>query len=141
MAAQFLWIDTRFRFVGSLPKSAALLDIGSSDGQTLGHFSEARPDLSFYSTDLEGKPEQYPAGTDFLGAISQVMGCPGPLLRWMASVRCIWWSILPALIIFTRNAIDYLSPGHLCTSKLLIPKPFIYRCLTPSRPVNSPIIL
>lgn len=61
----FLFIDTRFKFIGGLPKSAHLLDIGSSDGQTLCHFHEARPDLVLYATDLEGTPEAYPAGTNF----------------------------------------------------------------------------
>ena len=61
----FLFLDTRFKFIGSLPKSGKLLDIGSSDGQTLNHFYEARPDLKLYATDIEGKPEAYPIGTNF----------------------------------------------------------------------------
>lgn len=61
----FTWIDTRFRFVSSLPRGAKLLDIGSSDGQTLNHFHEARPDLILFSTDIEGKPDSYPRGTSF----------------------------------------------------------------------------
>ncbi len=61
----FLFIDTRFKFIGKLPKSGCLLDIGSSDGQTLSHFHEARPDLELNATDLLGSPEAYPAGTNF----------------------------------------------------------------------------
>lgn len=61
----FLFIDTRFKFIGRLPKFGHLLDIGSSDGQTLCHFHEARPDLVLYATDVEGTPEAYPAGTNF----------------------------------------------------------------------------
>jgi SAM-dependent methyltransferase len=61
----FLFIDTRFNFIGKLPKAGSLLDIGSSDGQTLTHFNEARPDLKLYSTDIAGKPELYPPQTNF----------------------------------------------------------------------------
>jgi SAM-dependent methyltransferase len=64
----FLWIDTRFRFIGKIPQRGALLDIGSSDGVTLNHFYEARPDINFYSTDLEGMPEKYPTKTQFYRA-------------------------------------------------------------------------
>jgi SAM-dependent methyltransferase len=51
-----------------MPKGGNLLDIGSSDGQTLNHFHEARPDLHLFSTDLEGKPELYPNNTSFFRA-------------------------------------------------------------------------
>ncbi|MEI8128576.1 MAG: class I SAM-dependent methyltransferase [bacterium] len=61
----FLWIDTRFNFIGKLPMGGNLLDLGSSDGETLNHFHEARPDLHLYSSDIEGKPENYPAATSF----------------------------------------------------------------------------
>lgn len=61
----FLWIDTRFRFIGDLPKRAFLLDIGSSNGETITHFAEARPDLSIFSTDIEGLPEKYPSAVQF----------------------------------------------------------------------------
>jgi SAM-dependent methyltransferase len=62
---KFPWIDTRARFVGTTPRNGSLLDIGASDGETLNHFAELRPDLKFFATDLAGKPEQYPAGTEF----------------------------------------------------------------------------
>ncbi len=61
----FLWIDTRFKFISKTVKGGSLLDIGSSDGQTLNHFHEARPDLRFFSTDIQGMPENYPSGTSF----------------------------------------------------------------------------
>jgi SAM-dependent methyltransferase len=61
----FPWIDTRSRFVASVPRGGTLLDIGSSDGETLGHMAELRPDLSLSAVDLEGKPERYPAGCRF----------------------------------------------------------------------------
>lgn len=58
-------LDTRARFVSGTPHEGALLDIGSSDGQTLSHFRELRPDIQLFSTDIEGIPEKYPKGTIF----------------------------------------------------------------------------
>jgi SAM-dependent methyltransferase len=59
------WIDTRARFVANTPVGGSLLDIGSADGETLGHFAELRPDLKLFSTDLAGCPEKYPPGCAF----------------------------------------------------------------------------
>ena len=59
------WVDTRARFVDSLPPGGKLLDLGSSDGGTLCHFAELRPDLSLAAADIEGHPEKYPPDTDF----------------------------------------------------------------------------
>src|SRR6185369_2863516 len=59
------WLDTRARFVAGVRHGGALLDLGSSDGETLGHIAELRPDLQLHAVDLEGKPEAYPAGCRF----------------------------------------------------------------------------
>jgi SAM-dependent methyltransferase len=59
------WIDTRARFVAETPRNGKLLDIGASDGETLNHFHELRPDLKSFATDIAGAPEKYPAGTQF----------------------------------------------------------------------------
>ncbi|MGK2963431.1 MAG: class I SAM-dependent methyltransferase [Gemmatimonadaceae bacterium] len=59
------WIDTRAKFVDSLPERGRLLDLGSSDGGTLRHFAELRPDLALAAGDIEGRPEAYPRSTDF----------------------------------------------------------------------------
>ena len=59
------WLDTRAKFVAAIPHGGALLDIGSSDGQTLCHMAELRPDLRFFATDLAGNPEKYPSGCQF----------------------------------------------------------------------------
>ena len=48
-----------------MPLRGHLLDLGSSDGQTLRHFAELRPDLSIAASDVAGSPENYPPGTDF----------------------------------------------------------------------------
>jgi SAM-dependent methyltransferase len=61
----FLWIDTRFNFIGNLPVNANLLDIGSSNGETINHFKEARPDLHLFSTDIEGQPENFHPSIQF----------------------------------------------------------------------------
>ncbi len=59
------WLDTRARFVDMTSHGGTLLDLGASDGGTLRHFAELRPDLTFAAADIEGKPEAYPRGTDF----------------------------------------------------------------------------
>ena len=59
------WLDTRARFVAATPAAGALLDLGSSDGETLGHIAELRPDLRLFAADKAGQPEKYPAGCEF----------------------------------------------------------------------------
>lgn len=59
------WLDTRAGFVNNTPAAGSLLDIGSSNGETLGHFAELRPDMKLFATDLAGNPENYPAGCKF----------------------------------------------------------------------------
>jgi 2-polyprenyl-3-methyl-5-hydroxy-6-metoxy-1,4-benzoquinol methylase len=59
------WLDTRAQFVWRTPRAGRLLDVGSSDGETLGHFAELRPDLQLLATDIAGQPERYPKGCEF----------------------------------------------------------------------------
>jgi len=59
------WLDTRARFVAAVPAGGALLDLGSSDGETLSHMAELRPDVRFFAADVAGKPERYPQGCQF----------------------------------------------------------------------------
>jgi len=59
------WLDTRAAFVARTPRNGTLLDIGSSDGETLRHMAELRPDLRLFATDLEGKPDNYPPNCQF----------------------------------------------------------------------------
>jgi len=61
----FPWLDTRAHFVSGAPRGGDLLDLGSSDGETLNHLAELRPDLKLHSADKFGVPENYPAGCDF----------------------------------------------------------------------------
>lgn len=62
------WIDTRAAFVSRTPRNGTLLDLGSSDGGTLCHMSELRPDLKFSSVDIAGRPERVPPDTSFAQA-------------------------------------------------------------------------
>ncbi|MCS1411469.1 MAG: Ubiquinone biosynthesis O-methyltransferase [Verrucomicrobia subdivision 3 bacterium] len=59
------FLDTRSRFLASIPESGCILDFGSSDGETLRHFSEMRPDLHYYATDIAGNPDHYPDGCQY----------------------------------------------------------------------------
>jgi len=59
------WLDTRARFAAGTPRGGRLLDLGSSDGETLGHIAELRPDLQLLAADKAGEPERYPAGCEF----------------------------------------------------------------------------
>lgn len=61
----FPWLDTRARFVAQSPPSGTLLDLGSSDGETLGHIAELRPDLKLFAADKFGAPEKYPPQCQF----------------------------------------------------------------------------
>jgi SAM-dependent methyltransferase len=61
----FPWLDTRARFVARTPRGGQLLDLGSWDGETLGHIAELRPDLKLLAADKAGEPEKYPAGCEF----------------------------------------------------------------------------
>ncbi len=58
-------LDTRAAFVAGIPHSGALLDLGSSDGKTLRHFAQLRPDLRLHAVDIAGRPEDYPSGCQF----------------------------------------------------------------------------
>jgi SAM-dependent methyltransferase len=72
------WLDTRARFVVGIPAGGALLDLGSSDGETLRHIAELRPDLRLFAVDLAGTPEQYPAGCEFHRADVERQPLPWP---------------------------------------------------------------
>lgn len=59
------WLDTRARFVAQVPRAGTLLDLGASDGETLGHIAQLRPDLRLLAADKFGQPDKYPAGCQF----------------------------------------------------------------------------
>ena len=84
----FPWLDTRAQFVAGTPKGGTLLDIGSSDGETLGHIHELRPDLRLFSVDIAGHPEKYPAGCEYRRADLERDALPWPD-RSMDAVSCM----------------------------------------------------
>ncbi|HJQ10202.1 MAG TPA: class I SAM-dependent methyltransferase [Gemmatimonadaceae bacterium] len=72
------WIDTRAAFVAATPTGGSLLDLGSSDGQTLCHMAELRPDLKFASVDIAGRPRHTPGTIDFAQADLEHDSLPWP---------------------------------------------------------------
>lgn len=58
------WVDSRAAFVARTPRGGRLLDLGTSDGSTLRHFSELRPDIHFAAVDLK-RPVSLPPGAEF----------------------------------------------------------------------------
>jgi SAM-dependent methyltransferase len=72
------WLDTRAAFVSGTPKNGSLLDLGSSDGETLCHMSELRSDLKFASVDIAGRPAKTPPNTSFAQANLESDRLPWP---------------------------------------------------------------
>ena len=104
------WIDTRAKFVAGTPKGGRVLDLGSSDGGTLRHFAELRPDISFAAADIEGKPEAYPHGTDFKRADFDRDPLPWPDASF-DRVTCM-------------HVVEHLqAPGHLIAEAYRVLKP------------------
>lgn len=84
----FPWIDTRARFVAGTPTNGTLLDLGSSDGETLRHLAELRPDLHLRAVDKSGAPENYPVGCEFQRADFETGKLPWPDAT-MDAVTCM----------------------------------------------------
>jgi len=105
------WVDTRAHFVAGAPPNGSLLDIGSSDGETLRHFAELRPDLKWFATDLFGHPEAYPANCIFhRGDITQEP------LPWadgsISAISCMHLvEHLSSLTLLAAEAKRLLQPG------------------------------
>jgi SAM-dependent methyltransferase len=76
--AFFPAIDTRAKFTAPTKTGGSLLDIGSSDGQTLRHLAELRPDLRLFATDIAGQPEKYPPACQFHRCDIQTQRLPWP---------------------------------------------------------------
>jgi len=84
----FPWLDTRARFVAGTPRGGALLDLGSSDGETLGHIAELRPDLRLFAADKAGQPQNSPAGCLFHRTDLEQERLPWPD-RSMDAITCM----------------------------------------------------
>jgi SAM-dependent methyltransferase len=105
------WIDTRARFVDSTPPGGSLLYIGSSEGETLGHFAELRPDVKWFATDLAGSPEKYPPGCVFHRGDIQKDRLPWPA-GCMDRIACIHLvEHLTSLDSLFAEAARLLKPG------------------------------
>jgi len=85
---QCSWVDTRARFVAGLPRAGSLLDLGSSDGETLRHFAELRPDLRLFASDMAGQPDKYPGGCQFQRADFEKDRLPWPD-RFLDGITCM----------------------------------------------------
>jgi 2-polyprenyl-3-methyl-5-hydroxy-6-metoxy-1,4-benzoquinol methylase len=72
------WIDTRAAFVAGTRRNGSLLDLGSSDGETLCHMHELRPDLKFASVDIAARPARTPPDTSFAQANLESDRLPWP---------------------------------------------------------------
>ncbi len=105
------WLDTRARFVARTPPGGALLDLGSSDGQTLGHIAELRPDLRLFAADLAGTPEKYPPGATFHRADLERDALPWPA-HSMDAITCMHViEHLRDTAMLLREAARLLKPG------------------------------
>jgi len=124
------WLDTKARFVDSLPRGGALLDIGSSDGLTLGHFAELRPDLKLFATDLAGSPEKYPAGCQFHRGDIQKDPLPWPAGS-LDGITCIHLvEHLTSLDFLFSEAARLLKPG----GRIFLETPHVKTVVLPSLP-------
>lgn len=108
-----LWpgVDTRAAFVALTPPGGNLLDLGSSDGETLRHIAELRPDLRLHAVDLVGVPEAYPAGCRFQRADLQRDRLPWPDAS-MDAITCMHLiEHLDDLAHLLRECARLLKPG------------------------------
>ena len=104
-------LDTRAGFVASAPPGGCLLDLGSSDGETLRHFAELRRDLRFFAVDLAGQPEGYPAGCQFQRADLERQALPWPDAS-MDVVTCMHLiEHLSSLAVLLPEIARVLKPG------------------------------
>jgi SAM-dependent methyltransferase len=105
------WVDTRAAFVAGTPRNGTLLDLGSSDGETLRHIAELRPDLRLYATDIAGFPAQYPPGCEFQRADLERERLPWPDAS-MTAITCMHLvEHLGDVAPLMREAARLLRPG------------------------------
>jgi SAM-dependent methyltransferase len=105
------WLDTRARFVARTPRGGKLLDLGSWDGETLGHIAELRPDLKLFAADKAGLPEKYPPGCEFHRADFETDTLPWPD-RSMDTITCMHLvEHLSGLDVLLREMARLLKPG------------------------------
>lgn len=104
-------LDTRSRFLAATPQGGHVLDLGSSDGETLRHFYELRPDLRFYAVDIAGQPNRYPPGCQYRQANLNTETMPWPN-HSMDAVTCMHLvEHLDNLTILIPEITRLLKPG------------------------------
>ena len=82
------WIDTRAAFVAGTPDGGRVLDLGTSNGETLCHMWELRPDLHFFAVDIATRPARTPPGTTFARIDLEREPLPWPD-RFFDSITCM----------------------------------------------------
>jgi len=107
----FPWLDTRAAFVSAVPRNGILLDLGSSDGETLGHIAELRPDLRLRAVDIAGVPGRYPPGCEFQRADLERDRLPWPDGS-VSAITCMHLvEHLRDISILVKEAGRLLAPG------------------------------
>ncbi|MBI3850098.1 MAG: class I SAM-dependent methyltransferase [Verrucomicrobia bacterium] len=105
------WLDTRARFVARTPGGGALLDLGSSDGETLRHIAELRPDLRLFAADVAGRPEAYAPGCEFHRGDLEREKLPWPD-RSVEAITCMHLvEHLENVTLLMQEAARLLKPG------------------------------
>jgi SAM-dependent methyltransferase len=105
------WVDTRAAFVAATPRGGTLLDLGSSDGETLRHMAELRPDLHFHAVDKAGTPDAYPAGCEFVRADLERDPLPWPDASFDAITCMHLVEHLRSLDLLMNEVARLLKPG------------------------------
>jgi SAM-dependent methyltransferase len=72
------WIDTRAAFVAATAIGGRLLDLGTSNGETLWHMWELRPDLHFFAVDIAPRPARIPPSAGFAQVDLESQPLPWP---------------------------------------------------------------
>lgn len=131
----FPWLDTRAQFVAQTARGGNLLDLGSYDGETLGHIAELRPDLKLFAADKAGQPEKYPAGCEFHRADFELDPLPWPD-HSMDTITCMHLiEHLRRLDKLVREIARLLKPGGLVYFEMPHPKtlwlPSLRQCAVP----------
>lgn len=103
-----------------------MLDLGSSDGETLRHFAELRPDLHFFSVDWEDKSAGYPKGCQFFRGDLQKDVLPWPSAS-MDGITCMQLvEHLTTLEHVFREVARLLKPGGKVYFETPHPKTVLY---------------
>jgi ubiquinone/menaquinone biosynthesis C-methylase UbiE len=106
--------------------NGVLLDIGSSDGETLWHLKELRPDLHFFATDLAGEPEKYPQDCQFYRGDLQRDKLPWAAAS-MDAITCMQLvEHLQDLTLLFQEAARLLKPGGSIYIETPHPKTLFY---------------